>query len=928
MGFNVALTSPQYTQIRSSSYYGEYLVTFCKNTVIFAGQINSDLTTPLTWAQFAYNGVTVGAYTDVVVGQALLISTTNDITTATFRGRVRLIPTSSIVYCNESSQDFSVGNYFWVINAFDPTYRLSRPDANGNEQIDYDLLYQPDPAIAPTLRSAFVDYVDSVTGKMRIAFDVSDAYASASGATISSYLFKFKTSSYTVISGSLSTAIVTVDFNPGEQWGLLTITDSNGVAWDRHIYINAHNASNPPDSGFSALTISGNLQSGWTLSNTAFTGVNNVLNDTFAVVWRHNENYGGTAGSLTTNNIAFIGWVQRETDALTPDNTYSVLSDAQFQITGVLAQMNRLSAQLLAFSLNSSPSAWSQIANLTPWRGIIHFFAYYTTFLNLCGIDFDLKDTTYLFPEITTQGGNVQNVVTGIAAQVNANLETAPDGRIRVDTDATFLTNLGQAGLTTVATYQAQDCLSISKAIEQNNTYGIVDADGAAYNSSNGQVSAFTARAPGHAQGEAQGHATLPNQILVSNSDGALVDLRQRAGNEYNKINMSEVLTVGHFDGLSLLIPSRAQLFTFALDSSVPGTNGVARIVYTADVKWLLETVTYTLLPNGGMNVNAIYRRLPIIGDLGDDTTLVPENSILPAVVDPGLPAFNFELPDFTFPDFGIDPLITPIAPTLLAPPPLQVAWLDGRELVVFSVTNCYYLRNFIALTRPTSRDVTPSDLGSFGITGVAVSPEFTKTAIPCFLLANDTVHSRVWVTPNIAAVVPTWTATTSLTGIYTQIRAISNTQFAVYSASATSTVWTHTFDFVVSDGGWVVDPAVCGDGISADYTLGVGWKTHLCAGPNQSFLTLSKFATLPPITSVRAVYNITMSPAAQAEIDLYPSPYGTIPGSVGAQDATVSGVVSGSGGIRFVLAWVGGSGLVPATLTKIVVAGTGVDPF
>ena len=69
MTFNTALTSPQKALLRSGGYAGDYLLYCFSNRVVFAGQFNSETTTIQTWASFAYNLVSVGAYTDVVVGQ-------------------------------------------------------------------------------------------------------------------------------------------------------------------------------------------------------------------------------------------------------------------------------------------------------------------------------------------------------------------------------------------------------------------------------------------------------------------------------------------------------------------------------------------------------------------------------------------------------------------------------------------------------------------------------------------------------------------------------------------------------------------------------------------------------------------------------------------------------------------------------------------
>jgi hypothetical protein len=807
----VPLTAGQLTKIRAANYAGDYLVTLCRNRVVFAGQVNSDLTTPQSWAQFNFNNVTVGAYTDVELDQVLIIGTTNNIALGSFRGRIRKTPTSSIIYSNESSEDFTVGAYFWVIDSYDLTYKLSRPSTNDPatavEQVDYDLAYAAPRGVVRGLETAYVDDVDSATGKLRLVLDVSaNSYAVAHGDSISSYLFTFKAGTATVISGSLASPTVTVDVIPGEQWGKLTMTTANGQVKTRRFYIFAHDASNPPDTGFSEdqLTISGNVQSGWTMTCEAFTGVDTVLANTFAVVRRANENFGGVAGGLdSTNTIAFVGWFQREDDAAVSDPAASVIETARFEFTGFGPRMARVAAQQLPFINVTAPAIWGEIVHLTPWRAICHFLDRYSTATMLADLAFDDLSNAFEFSALSTaNGGNVWAAVGGITNQIDAVFETASDGRLQVCRSAEYLSQAQRNALTDYIDYTSQDVLDISRALEQNKTVGKLDADGAYYNLSTGQISVFTVRAPGIAQGEAQGSDTLSNQILtVTTSDTtALNELRQRAGDRLEAVNNTEVLTVRHFDGLTGLQPSKSMLYTFTVDQL--DTQGVNRISYNTETLWMLEAVTYGRQGNGTTGVQGQYRRLRPVGNPGDNTTQVAENAVEDPMPDLGMPAFTWEDPALMFPDIGLDM----VNPAQLDPPAGQIAATNGDSLLVASTTQAFWLTNFIKLKRPMARDVTPSDLGSYTIRAVAISPFFTKTTIPAYLLASDGTNSAIWYTPNVAVAVPTWTKGTDVPGVYTVLR-LTNVDGTVMIYSPTSPsgggtgAWSLTFDFSLSAG-------------------------------------------------------------------------------------------------------------------------------
>lgn len=867
MSFNTALTAGQLTKIRSGSYAADYLITLCANRVVFAGQVNSDLTTPISWAQFNYNNVTVGAYTDVEIDQAILIATTNDKTKATFRGRVRSTPSATVIYCSESSQDFVAGAYFWVLDTYDVFYKLSRPDANGNELVDYDLPYAGCLPEVTGLRTAYVDYVDSGSGKMRVAFSVS-AYAVESGATISSYLFSFKASSYTVISGALNTATVTVDFNPGEQWGKLVVTDSAGRTLTRHFYIFAHDASNPPSTGFENAALTADLQRGWVMNIPAFANVDTVLPDTFAALWRYNENYGGVAGNLdTTNNIAFVGWLQREEDSASGDATYSVLTETRFEFTGVGARLQRLVAQLLGFTLNASPTAWGQINNLTPWRGICHFLSRYTTVANLCDLDFSNKDNTYLFPALSTQGGTALQAVMGIAAQIDANVEFAPYGPIRVDRDASYLTTAERAALTTVIAYDYQDIISpqgIVKTLEENRQVGKVDADGLFYNSSNGQVTGFTVRSPGHAQGEGAGSATLSNQILAatSNSAAGLNELRQRAGNKYEIENMTEILNVDHPDGYHFIIPSRAQLFTWTLDATLPGANGVNRIVYDTGTSWLCEAFTLTRTGNGTTASKATYRKLTRVGDLGDNTTVIPPNVEEPTVPDLGFPAFPDEYPEAVIPEAG---WTEPQVPPTLATPPGTPAGLKGGEVIVKKSTQAFMLTSFITLTAPRSNEITPSNLASYLIKQVLFDPFGAANALGAYLLASDGVNSAVWNTGNSLEAVPVWAKGADISGSYTVLRSTSVSGGVLTYRPSGGTDAPVDYDFTVGSNSFSPCKGAFDPADRAVYSAGVGW-TRVYNVNSSGFSETRIFRLM--VTAISAI-SITVTTAVNTTLEL-----------------------------------------------------------
>ncbi len=785
MTFNTPVTAPQYALLREDSHHADYLLTLWPNTTVFSGRVaTTDLGTLESWAYLNYsNGV--GSYTDIEPGMAILMGTVNDITKARWRGRIRYdaiagaCATANTIYVGESSANFAIGSYFWIIDTFDLKNKLSYIDMNGVEHIDFNGTYAGEICIAPTLRIAYMGWADSVTGKYRLSLDVSDAYSVELNGSVSSVQWIFRSGTATYIVGSSSTPVITIDLIPGKYWARLRMTGSNGVVHDQRFGIAVHDVDNPPSLNFGDLTITAKLDSGWTLTAPAFADlvVNDLYNDTFGVVWRDNEMYGSTAGKLFDDNIAFFGWVQREEDNISSHAAYSVLSDSTFSLTSIGARLMRLESQQLSFAMVGTPIVTGQtpINGLTPWRATVHFLANYTTALDMVGIDFDLdhKNSGYIFPTIEAQGQNALATVQGILKEICADLDFAPDGRLRGDVDAGHLTAGQRAALVTVAAWTSKDCSEIRRSMEVNRNTGIVDGDGWSYNPTNGQVTPFTARAPGLAQEDAQGKATLSAQILSSTADTAAArdELRQRVADELEILNMSEVLYIKHPDGYVNLIPCRCQQYTFTLDETVVDDTGIHRIVYTTDVKWLLEEISYRIYEqtsSGGIktkviDVEAVYRRLSEIGDIGIDTTPSPPGLTDTSEID--IPAFDWEIPGLIYGDAGSD-IQVPVPN-----PSRGIIRGNGEELVAATATKCYFLKNVVVWRRPRAVDVTPSDLGSYEVKAVAVSPTWTTSIVPCYLLASDGVNSAVWYTENVAISNPVWTKGADITGVFTIIR-------------------------------------------------------------------------------------------------------------------------------------------------------------
>lgn len=342
------LTPSLYARIRPRRYAADRVISFFGNDVVLTGRVTSDLVTPRVWAQFDYD-MSTGDFNDVKPGMYMVMGIVNDITQATYiEGRARYdenagaVATATTIYCNESSQDFSAEiGYFWILNNFMPQIRLSTEDAaTQTQKTDWNRPYQGIPPRISGVRMVYADSVDTGTGKLRIAVDMSSSAAQESGKTLSSILTTID--GCTVLAGSLSGYMFIADIDPGKQWAETTLIDSGSVEQTRYWFIHAASDDFPPDVGMLGNAIENRFDSGWTMTLPAIAGVDDLRVNCFAAAWRTNQQtvladgtwktgdlWGGASATITnkvlTSNVATI--TTSATHAFLPGQSIIVISD-------------------------------------------------------------------------------------------------------------------------------------------------------------------------------------------------------------------------------------------------------------------------------------------------------------------------------------------------------------------------------------------------------------------------------------------------------------------------------------------------------------------------------------------------------------------------------------------------------------------------
>lgn len=852
MPFPSSLSTPQLDTLRGvdtvPSYAAAEYAIFCPNTVIFQALVNG-APTGASFAQVAFDNVTIGAYTDIEVGETVLIGADSDIRNATFTGRVRKAPTSSILYINETSDVLPDNANIWVIKDFRVWDRLARQVSNVQRK-DYDITFTTPAPLIYGLQSAYAGVASGSPEVVELSFTPSGLPITY-GATIDDDTWMWTIPSGIAITvGTDTDQNITVEIDAGvRDWITVQVDDSNGKTGYFHFFVGAvaSDLSDVITPTMKGAGIAGD-ENGWSGSVEAFAGVFDLLDNTLIVFF--DVEYYNAEETTILSNVKLVGRLRKETDSTQSDELYSRIKRANFDIEGALAQFSRI--EHLPFTLldKNTPTAFDQIAHLTIWRAIAYTLYWHTTYLTLHSLAFDSTADTFRYLALPTQGGNILSVIQDLAVSINALIETAPTGETRVVRDAVYLTSPQRAALPTIMDVADSDLINIdSLDIELVDTTGKIQASGGFYNSTSGKVTPLLSLAPGVAQGVGEGVAQFTRQVLAANVTQlvAQTELNTRTGNEYAiKRRANITMTVSMPPGYNWLVPSVAQWYTFTL-SADETTGGRA---FTSEERWQCTAVSYQHNNEAGTKspIQATFK-LETRGTPGQTVTYPPVTQISPILPTmPTLPPFpSFPpLPTIILPD---DP--TPDdTPALLPASPLS----NGNLVGIWSALQDWTAPDTFLTNAPTWAETTPDELTMTDFQWVG---QGTNGA---YAIGNDGTDSVFFYAADGLSPVIAWIQT-QLTGLYNKIR-VGNAAGQVYAISSGDN-WCETFDFTLSDGGFVFA------GFGA-YTPGVGWTET--AAPAGSAINVTR-------TWVGAV-TIT-----SASIDVT---FGSDPGGSGGRNVSV----------------------------------------
>jgi len=225
-----ALTVADLALLRSGPPVVKYYMAIVPPTVIFQASLND---ADATWGDddLPYDGVTIGAWGDVTVGQTLYCYESDGVT---YKGKARIrdIDGSTVTLAQNNDIEWTDDDILQIRDVFEPWSRpTSQADTGDGTQYykDGDIAWVDNDTSFPPKANDLGGWAGflSDAGQAFVPFDAGDSFANAPGAAISSYSRGAGDGAYVV--GNATTAIGTIRFSStGFRWITQTVTDSNG----------------------------------------------------------------------------------------------------------------------------------------------------------------------------------------------------------------------------------------------------------------------------------------------------------------------------------------------------------------------------------------------------------------------------------------------------------------------------------------------------------------------------------------------------------------------------------------------------------------------------------------------------------------------------------------------------------------------------
>jgi len=513
-------------------------------TIVMKARVNmASVTYPL--AAITYDGASVGTYSDINIGQTILIGSSDG---AYDLGRtyLRASPTSSSLPIGWSSRGTRAGEvdatdnaYITVLDTYEVWKKVQRLDhITGELYKDYDLNGTTPPSpimqIGDLGGLGRVGFCASSGGVLTLnALNWGGSALVNAGETWTTRNWEFAGGNQTV--GTTTTQSATVEFTAGKRWIRLFGEGSGGGYTYRRYLVVALDPADPDTVKFNGLKIKRTAE-GQTLTADLQEYLDPAiyLPGTIALYLAREKR-----GSTVTIVQRFAGWLDTENNLSQATRTYTKrgATITAVDVSGKLAQLKAMPTMV---ANEAAQDSWLDMKGANPDRYIHRELAFGSTALSLSDLTLS-GSSAYPVRSYSTTGGMIYGVCDSLARAFARRLTCDSNGRLAVKLDP-LRQDTGDRTATVQRHFGESDWAAIKVAARARASVGVLKTHDYVISSGYASVDATPypdvfSVAPGEAAGQGGGDSSVERGIVVSQTEA-----NARIGHDYARMTAPEGL--------------------------------------------------------------------------------------------------------------------------------------------------------------------------------------------------------------------------------------------------------------------------------------------------------------------------------------------------------------------------------------------------
>lgn len=292
----------------------------------------------------------------------------------------------------------------------------------------------------------------------------SDSYATADGATITSYAASVYPTGPSVVVDS-GTGDCTITFtSPGPYWVKYTVTDSNGTSQDSYRFYYAHSDvptnEHFPHYEFSLESMSGDFSSGWSaqLQFKTDVGVGTIPDNALSILWQ-DMRFGETLSPKTpfadNSTTLLAGYIRANTDEETQETGVGKLL---FTLETVHAILDRIYSYSVGMSARPTVGKWIEFDGdrLTVGLTIHTLWRWCATVMEVNDV-YGVTDNTDLRAFSEIQDGSVLGMASNMIGSIRGRITCAKNGALHIVPEQQMLPDQERFSLPVAAFISEED---------------------------------------------------------------------------------------------------------------------------------------------------------------------------------------------------------------------------------------------------------------------------------------------------------------------------------------------------------------------------------------------------------------------------------------------------------------------------------------